>query len=345
MKVAANQTGGKEPFNMRLSVLDQAPISSGDSPEKTLQNTLELAKWAEQLGYHRYWVAEHHNTNGLASSSPEIMMARIASVTNQIRVGSGGILLPQYSPYKIAENAKTLAAFFPNRIDIGVGRSPGGSQLTRSALTDNQYKSLSDFPRKLADLHGFLHNSLPRDHEFRLVKAGPRIEQVPPLWVLGLSEQGAKNAAELGVGFVFGHFIDPKSGAAALKTYYENFTPSVSMKEAQSIVSIFVVCAETKEEAEELALTQDQWLLNVGKGAGTKVPSLDQVRRKSFSKEELNIIKYNRNRCIIGTPQTVKEELARLQEFYQTDEYMIITNIFDFEAKKKSYQLLGEAIL
>src|SRR5690625_442233 len=156
---------------MKISVLDQAPVSSGDSPEKTLEHTLELAKWTEQLGYHRYWVAEHHNTTGLASSSPEIVMTRIASVTKCIRVGSGGILLPQYSPYKIAENAKTMAGFFPDRIDIGLGRSPGGSSITRKALLDHQHKSLDEFPRQLADLQGFLHNSLPRDHAFRLVKA------------------------------------------------------------------------------------------------------------------------------------------------------------------------------
>lgn len=330
---------------MRLSVLDQAPVSIGDRPEKTLEHTLELAKWTEQLGYHRYWVAEHHNTSGLVSTSPEIMMTRIASVTSRIRVGSGGILLPQYSPYKIAENAKTMAGFFPNRIDIGVGRSPGGSQLTRSALTDDQYKSLQHFPRQLSDLQGFLHNSLPSHHKFRLVKAGPRIEQVPPLWVLGLSEQGAKNAAELGLGFVFGHFINPKNGVAVLKTYYENFVPSFGMEKAESIVCIFVVCAETEEEAEELALTQDQWLLNVGKGLGTKVPSLEQVRKKSLTASELDRIKANRDRCIIGTPETVKRQLKRLQDLYKTDEFMIITNIFDFEAKKKSYKLLAETIL
>ncbi|GAB2551323.1 luciferase family oxidoreductase group 1 [Gracilibacillus alcaliphilus] len=331
---------------MRLSVLDQAPVSKGDSPEQTLQHTLELAQWTEKLGYHRYWVAEHHNTTGLASSSPEIMMTRIASATKRIRVGSGGILLPQYSPYKIAENAKTMAAFFPNRIDIGVGSSPGGSPLTRSALTDNQNKSLRDFPRQVADLQGFLHNSLPRDHEFRLVKAGPRIEekQLPPLWLLGLSERSAKQAAALGIGFVFGHFIDPSHGRQALQTYYDHFSPSVSGKESQSIVCIFVVCAETEEEAEELAVTQDKWLLSVGKGVGTKVLPLEDIRKQTFNKEEWTTIQQNRRRCIIGTPEMVKEQLSQLQEVYQTDEFMIITNIFDFEAKKKSYRLLAEAV-
>ena len=240
---------------------------------------------------------------------------------------------------------KTLEAFFPNRIDLGVGRSPGGSPLTQSALTDNQHKSLSEFPRQLADLQGFLHNSLPRDHEFRLVKAGPRTEQVPPLWVLGLSEQGAENAAKLGLGFVFGHFINPKNGTVALKAYRENFVPSKTMDAPQSFVCVFVVCAETKEEAEELALSQDNWLLNVGKGLGTKVPSIEQVRKKTFSNKDLNIIKKNRDRAIIGTPEMVKEQLMQLQKLYQTVEFMIITNIYDFEAKKKSYQLLAETLL
>src|SRR5690625_2345857 len=141
---------------MKLSVLDQVPVSSGETHEEALEHTLELAKWTEQLGFHRYWVAEHHNTIGLASTSPEILMTRIASVTNRVRIGSGGNLLPQYSPYKIAENAKTMEAFFPGRIDIGVGRSPGGSHITRKALMDHLYKNLDEFPRQLADLQGFL---------------------------------------------------------------------------------------------------------------------------------------------------------------------------------------------
>jgi luciferase family oxidoreductase group 1 len=330
---------------MKLSVLDQAPISKGNTPEQTLQNTLELAQWTESLGYHRYWVAEHHNTSGLASSSPEIMMTRIASVTHQIRVGSGGILLPQYSPYKIAEDAKTLAAFFPDRIDIGVGSSPGGSPLTRSALTDRQNKSLREFPRQVDDLQGFMYNSLPRNHDFRLVKAGPRISNVPPLWILGLSERSAKSAAEKGLGLVFGHFINPTNGEKALKTYYDSFVPSVTLSKPQSMVCIFVVCAETEEKAESLALTQDKWLLNVGRGLGTKVLPEEDINQQTFSDEELENIKKNRERCVVGTPQTVKKRLEELQKVYQTDEFMIITNIFDFEAKKESYRLLAEEML
>ncbi|UOQ46992.1 LLM class flavin-dependent oxidoreductase [Gracilibacillus caseinilyticus] len=329
---------------MKLSVLDQAPISRGDSPDLTLAHTLELAQWTESLGYHRYWIAEHHNTNGLASSSPEIVMTRIASVTNSIRVGSGGVLLPQYSPYKIAENFKTLEAFFPGRIDLGVGRSPGGSQLTRSALTDNQNKSMKDFPRQLTDLQGFLHNALPREHPFRLVKAGPRINHLPPIWVLGLSERGAIHAAEIGAGFVFGHFINPKNGHASIQSYKKHFQPSETMPEPKVIACVFVVCAETEKEAEELAMTQDKWLWSVGKGADTKVPSIEEVKKKAFTEEQVSMIQQNRERCVIGTPDQVKSALQELQHKYQADEIMVITNIHDFEAKKKSYQLLAEFV-
>nr|WP_263314775.1 LLM class flavin-dependent oxidoreductase [Mammaliicoccus sp. Marseille-Q6498] len=329
---------------MRLSVLDQAPISQNNTPEETLQNTIELAKWTESLGYHRYWVAEHHNTSGLAISSPEILMTMIAASTSTIRVGSGGILLPQYSPYKIAEDAKTLSALFPNRIDIGFGNSPGGSPITQKALTDNHIKPIEDFYRQASDLQGFLHNSLPRDHQFRLVKAGPRIDNPPAMWLLGLTENGAKNAAQLGIGFVFGHFINPKYAKVAMNRYFNDFKPSVNQKEPQSIVCIFVVCAETEEEAKRQALSQDKWLLNVGKGLGTKVQSADELNIQDFTEEELETIKKNRNRCIIGTPDTVASRLNELAEAYQTEEFMIITNIYDFEAKKKSYKLIAEAI-
>lgn len=328
---------------MKLSVLDQSPISRGSDPETALNNTLKLAKVTEELGYTRYWVAEHHNTNGLASVSPEILIARIASLTERIRVGSGGVLLPQYSPYKVAENFKMLEAMFPERIDLGIGRSPGGSQDTRMALTDGVNKSMKEFPRQLQDLHGFLHNTLPKDHPYRLVKAAPRTKTVPPMWVLGLSERGAANAAEVGAGFVFGHFISPDKGNDAMETYREQFQPSPDFDQPVKAVCIFVVCADTEEEAEELAISQDKWLLNVGKGSDIKVPSIEEVKKRSYRQEELDIIRKNRSRIVIGTPDQVKAELERLGEYYQTDEFMIITNIYDFEAKVHSYRLLAEA--
>ena len=327
---------------MKLSVLDQSPISRGSSPEQALANTVTLAKVTEKLGYTRFWVAEHHNTNGLASVSPEVLMSRIASETRSIRVGSGGVLLPQYSPFKVAENFKLLEALFPGRIDLGIGRSPGGAKETRMALTDGDPKSMSEFPRQLADLQGFLHNTLPRDHQYRMVKATPRTENVPPMWVLGLSERGAANAAEMGAGFTFGHFINPSNGVAAMKTYREKFQLSIDRDEPETNACIFVVCAETDEKAEELALSQDRWLLNVGKGAGTKVPSIEEVKKRPLRPDDLKEMRENRKRCVIGTPEKVREELERLSDVYQTDEFMVITNIYDFDAKVRSYRLLAD---
>jgi len=328
---------------MKLSVLDQSPISRGSSPEQALKNTVQLAKLTEELGYTRFWVAEHHNTNGLASVSPEVLISHIASETTSIRIGSGGVLLPQYSPLKVAENFKLLEALFQGRIDLGIGRSPGGSKDTRLALTDSFQKNMSEFPRQLSDLEGFLHNTLPQGHPYRMVKATPRTKKSPPLWVLGLSERGAANAAEIGANFTFGHFIDPTHGIDALNSYRENFVPFKEGDMPTANVCIFVVCAETEEKAEELALSQDKWLLNVGKGADTKVPSIEEVKKHPLRQGELKALRKNRRRCVIGTPEKVKRELEILSDYYQTDEFMIITNIYDFEAKATSYRLLAEA--
>ncbi|QTM99545.1 MsnO8 family LLM class oxidoreductase [Sediminibacillus dalangtanensis] len=327
---------------MRLSILDQSPVSRGESPAQALQHTIKLAQETERLGFTRYWVAEHHSTSGLASTSPEVLIGQIAARTETIKVGSGGVLLPQYSPLHVAENFKMLEAFYPGRIDLGLGRSPGGNQTTRMALTDGQKKSLSSFPRQTADLQGFLHNSLPTDHPYKTVKAGPRIDTAPDMWILGLSERGAKNAANLGVGFTYGHFINPENGKAAIEAYRERFKPSAFQFEPKVNVCVFVVCADTEKQAEELAISQDAWLLNVGKGRDTKVPSIEEVKKRSFSIEDQETIAKNRKRAVIGNQEQVKRQLEKLAEEYQTDELMLITNIYDFQAKLHSYRLLAE---
>ncbi|SEM66493.1 luciferase family oxidoreductase, group 1 [Terribacillus saccharophilus] len=328
---------------MKLSVLDQAPIRRGVTPEEALQESVELAQHAEILGYERYWFAEHHNTNGLVSVAPEIMATRIASATNKIKVGTGGVLLPQYSPLKVAETFHTIAGLFPGRVDLGVGRSPGGTEQTRSALADGAESGMGEFPRKLEELQGFLHNSLPREHAYRSIKASPRVKEPTPLWVLGLSEGSAKRAAELGIGFVFGHFISPAK-PDAMPIYKEEFRPSVTREKPYGIVCIFVVCAETEEKAEELAESQDHWLLSVGKGRDTQIPSPDLIQKRQLTETDKETIRQNRKRCVIGTPAKVREELERLQEEYQADEFMLITNIYDKEAKWKSYKLIKNEI-
>ncbi len=326
---------------MKLSVLDQSPISKGQTPEKALQQTIELAQFTERLGFHRFWVAEHHNTNGLASTSPEVLISRIASATERIRVGSGGVLLPQYSPLKVAENFKMLEALFPNRIDLGLGRSPGGSQQTRLALTDGLQKTLSAFSRQVKELHGYLYNSLPEEHNYHGVLATPRTEGNPDTWVLGITERGAKHAALNGTGFTFGHFINPDQAEASIQTYLEHFQPSIAHQTPAINACVFVVCAETKEEAERLALSQDMWLLQVEKGIDTRVPSIEEVQSHTFTSREFEKVKSNRRRAIIGTPEDVYKKLEALSEQYQTEEFLIITNIYDFESKKRSYELLA----
>lgn len=329
---------------MKLSVLDQAPVSTGDSAENTLHHSIQLAKFTENLGFHRYWVAEHHNTNGLASTSPEILISKIASETNRMRIGSGGVLLPQYSPLKVAETFKMLEVLYPGRIDLGLGRSPGGTEITRLALTDGHRKPLSAFPRQVKDLLGYLYDDMPPEHSYYGVKATPFSSNNPETWILGLSERGARHAALNGTGFTFGHFISPDKAQDAITTYKEKFRPSKAFESPHINACVFVVCAETQEEAEELALSQDLWLLNVAKGKDTRIPSIEEVKQKRFSIQELKKIEHNRRRAIVGTPDTVKEQLEDLSRKYSTDEFLIITNIHSFEKKKKSYELIAEAV-
>lgn len=330
---------------MKLSVLDQSVISKGDSPSTTLQKTVKLAQLSEDLGYSRFWVAEHHNTNGMAGSSPEILMSHLASMTRKIRVGSGGVLLPQYSPYKLAENFKVLEALFPNRIDLGIGRSPGGSANTRLALTDGLRKSLNEFPRQVKDLQGFLQNQLPEGHPFHDVKAFPMTATLPEVWLLGITHRGARLAAENGTAFTYGHFITPVNGQQAMNYYYNHFQPTPFLGEPKANVCVFVVCAATQERAEDLASSQDMWLLAVEKGIDTRIPSIMEAKNMPLTYDERIKIKENRKRMIIGTPQKVKSELLRLSENYQTEEFMIISNIHDFQDKIESYTLLAETFL
>ncbi|AJD92759.1 hypothetical protein JMA_34420 [Jeotgalibacillus malaysiensis] len=328
---------------MKLGILDQVPMPQGTQPTDVLTHTVELAQFAEQLGYSRYWLAEHHNTNGLLSAAPEILMTRIASATESIRVGSGGVLLPQYSPLKVAETFKTMEALFPGRVDLGVGRSPGGTERTRAALTDSRESMMGAFPRHLDELHGFMHNQLPKQHEYRMVKVTPRTGSAPPMWVLGLSPRSAKLAAERGLGLTFGHFINPDKWEETLRTYREHFKPG-QFNEPAVNVTVFVVCAETQEEAERLALTQDMWLLGIEKG-DSQVHSPEILKDRRLTTGDLEKIRHNRRRMIVGTPEKIKASLEELSERYQTDDFLLITNIHSHENKKKSYELIAREIL
>ena len=325
---------------MKLSVLDQSVIGRGKDAGAAFKDTVSLARRSEELGYTRFWVAEHHNTNGLAGSAPQVLISHIASMTNSIRVGSGGVLLPQYSPYKIAEDFKVLETLFPNRIDLGIGRSPGGSYETRLALTDGLKKSMNEFPNQVEELMGYLH-----DVNDQAVQAYPKVTSPPTPWILGITHRGARVAAEKGTAFTYGHFINPANGKRALDYYQSHFKPSRSLSHPKSNVCIFVVCAPTQEEAEEIAITQDLWLLAVEKSRDTEIPTTEEAKARKLTQLEKERIVENRKRTIVGTPQKVKEELQMLSEVYQTDEFMIITNVEKIEDKLKSYELIADAVL
>lgn len=330
---------------MKLSILDQGPIPKGANAVQTLQQSVELAQLAEGLGFTRYWFAEHHGTKGLASSAPEIMIGHVAAHTSSIRVGSGGVLLPQYSSYKVAEIFRQLEALYPDRIDLGVGRSPGGTTKVRSALTDGVNKSLSEFPRQLRDLTYFLTNDIPSDHVFSGIRTSPQIETRPSLWVLGLGENSGELAGSMGAGYVFGHFINPERGMAAFSKYRESFVASELTAHPSELAAIFVVCADTDERAAELALSQDLWLLRVEKGLDSRIPSVEEAKSYTFSAKEKDKVVQNRKRMVIGSAEKVKEKLTGIAERYGIDEFMVLTNVYDFEERKQSYERLAELFL
>ena len=227
---------------------------------------------------------------------------------------------------------------FPNRIDLGIGRAPGGSPSTRLALTDGIKKSLNEFPRQVKNLQLYLQN---HPHPEQGVTAYPLIDTVVDLWMMGVTQRGARLAAESGTAFTYGHFISPDNGIEATKHYLTHFQPSDLLPVPQMNVCVFVVCAPTQERAEEIALTQDLWLLEVERGTDTRIPSYAEANNRVLTAEEKSIVKKNRKRMIIGTPEKVRDDLLTLSEMYQTDELMIITNIYDFQDKIESYSLIA----
>lgn len=329
---------------MKLSILDQVPLSRGETPIDALAHTIELVQFAEKINYDRYFVAEHHNTTGLISHAPEILMTRLLSATTSINIGSAGILLPQYSPYKIAENANLLEAMFPGRVTIGLGNSPGGSEITRKALTDGGASKVREYDRMLEEFIGFMRNTLPLEHHYRNVKAGPRIETHPEIFTLGLTDNGAKRAAKLGIGFVFGNFISDKYQKSAIKMYQEEFVPNTFMQHPYTIFCSFIIVVKDDAEKEMQRRILDHWLLNVTKGRDTVIPSIEQVNRMEYSDQDKHIIDKNSSRYFIGGKEEVKNEINRLHQTFQFDELMVINNTFDFALKIESFKAIKEII-
>jgi luciferase family oxidoreductase group 1 len=326
---------------MRLSVLDQSPVPSGSTGGDALRNSIDLAKHCEAFGYHRYWVAEHHNTGGLAGSSPEILIGHVASETSTIRVGSGGVMMPHYAPYKIAENFRMLASLHPGRIDVGVGRAPGSDQAAMVALApDHQPISISKYPSMVAELDGFLHDSLGEESPFAgRVRATPAPETPPHLWLLASSRDSAAFAAHFGLPLAFADFISQSDGAAIADAYREHYQPTERHPEPEVLVAASVICADTHEAAEELAAGVKLWRQ---RGLQGPIPSPEDVRTDVPGPLA---VQPSRKPMIQGNATTVAANVRAMADRYGADEFMAVTITWDHQARVRSYELLAEQLL
>lgn len=331
---------------MKLSILDQSPIATGRTPQEALNASVELAGLADELGYTRYWIAEHHDFAGLACPNPDVMLGIIGSQTERIRIGAGAVLLPHYKPYKVAETYNLLATLFPGRIDLGIGRAPGGSAEASVALSGNFLENVRQVPEKIDELLKFLHHNFSEDEMYVRIKPTPVPDVAPEPWMLGTSEKSAIAAAEKGLPYTFGQFMSDQDGPSIIKTYTDKFTEQYPDKTPEKIVTVSVICAETTEEAEELALSNQLWSIQRDKGEGNgKIPTVREAKNYAFSNDEQERIQNMKNKAIIGNPDEVKQKLEQLQSSYQADEWMIVTITHSYEARKKSYELLANEIL
>ncbi len=329
----------------RLSVLDQSPVSEGVSGSQALQNTIDLASLAEELGYHRYWVAEHHGGPMLAGPSPEALIGPIAAVTSRIRVGSGGVMLPHYSPLKVAETFSLLAGLFPGRIDLALGRAAGTDPITTFALQrDRRQAAPDDFPQQLAELLGYLDDRLPADHPFaHLAQTLPGRPERPDPWLLGSSSQSAIWAAELGLPYAFADFINPQ-GAEIAALYRERFAEHKHEgARPRTAVGVWVICAETDAEARRLAASGRMTFTLLRRGQLIAVPPPDRALEFLTKDELMSDRPSPERRAIVGAPDTVRSELEEVVSRYGAEEAIVVSITYEHRARRRSYELLAQA--
>ena len=309
-----------------------------------IQETLELAQAAERLGYHRYWVAEHHATPGLAGSCPEVLIGQIAARTGRIRVGSGGVMLSHYSALKVAETFRMLETLFPGRIDLGVGRAPGSDRRTAQALRDGPVIPEAEFfPEQVADLLGFLGDALPAGHPFADVCVMPEVASAPEVWLLGSSDQSAALAAHFGAAFSFAHFISDEGGAEITRAYARSFRPSAALATPRASAAVFVVCADTEAEAWRLARSRELFILRLRAGRPGRYPSVEEAEAYPYTAHDRAIVEHNRRRTIAGTPEQVRARLLAMADEYGVEELVVVTITHDPKARLRSYELVAHA--
>lgn len=328
-----------------VSVLDLAPVPEGADATEALQRSTDLARRAEAWGYHRYWVAEHHNMPGIASSSPAVLLAHLGSATTTIRLGSGGVMLPNHAPLVVAEQFGMLEALHPGRIDLGIGRAPGSDQLTAAALRRpgaGVALDGEDFPEQLGQLIGFLSGSFSPEHPYARVRAVPKGPEPPALWLLGSSGYSAQVAGLLGLPFSFAHHFSPDNTVAALELYRTRFRPSADLAQPYAMIGAAVVCANTDREARWLHGSSQLSMLRLRTGRPGQLPSPEEAAAYSFTPAEKEIVKAATGKHIVGDPGSVTEQLDALLEETGADEVMVTTNVFDHRARLRSFELVAE---
>jgi luciferase family oxidoreductase group 1 len=323
-----------------LSVLDLAPIPAGSTAGQALRATIELARETERLGFTRFWVAEHHGMPGIASSSPPVLIAHIAEATDRIRVGSGGVMLPNHPSLVVAEQFGMLEALHPGRIDLGIGRAPGTDQATAAAL---RHRGPDEFPRQLTDLLGFFTGEWPAGHQYATVRAVPGEGNGPDMWLLGSSGYSAQVAGMLGLPFAFAHHFMPANTLPALALYRESFRPSATLDRPHAMVAAAVICADTEERARYLAGPSALSFLRLRQGRPGQLPSPEEAAAYPYNDLERAFIADRRATQYIGAPDAVRSGLEDLVKRTEADELMITTQTHDPADRLNSFRLLAAA--
>jgi luciferase family oxidoreductase group 1 len=321
-----------------LSVLDLAPVATGSTVGAALRNSVDLARQAERLGYLRHWVAEHHNMPGIASSAPAVLIAHLAAATTTLRVGSGGVMLPNHQPLVIAEQFGMLEALHPGRIDLGIGRAPGTDQITAYALRRRLDPASDDLPSQLAELLAFFDGTFPH------VTAVPGRGQKPAIWLLGSSDFSARLAGELGLPFSFAHHFMPRNTLPALEVYRRSFQPSETLDQPYAMVGVAVVCADTDAEARRIHAPARLSFLRLRSGRPSTFPSPEEAAAHVYSPSEQQFVDSWTATHVVGEPATVRDGLAALQEETGADELMLTTMVYDHADRLRSYELVAEAL-